>query len=365
MRNHPDTIISLADDFQRAALAGGQWTQAIDRLASVTRSSRAQLIGFTTKGVMFNWVTGMDEVSLQALEAINGHDPRINSRVRVGSRAPELTVLTERNFSTADDMANDPAYGEWIEDHGPRYLCLSPLWRDRARLVGLSIARTPNEGDIDHDALDIFARIAPHVRSAVRTMMALGDRSATILTENLGQVDVAAIICEADGRIVALSNPAEALLEEREWLTSRHHRLWARNGHDDGRLISTIHHVATNPNALPQKMTLPAHSDGHLILIEISRVPGDSWMQPGRVLLIAYTHRRTVQRAAADAQLLFDLTNAERQIVEHLIAGQSATAIAGIRGVALGTVRTQIRHILEKADVTSQAVLMARLITYP
>jgi DNA-binding CsgD family transcriptional regulator len=360
--SHPDPIVSLADNFQEAALTGRGWTRALEQLASATGSPRAQLIGFNTQGLMFNWVAGMGEDSLHALDAINGHDPRINSRVRIGGQAPELAILTERDFSTDEDMAADPAYRGWIEDYGSRFFCLSPLWRGENRMVGLSIARTPKEGDMDHDAREFFARIAPHVRSAANTMMALGDRAPGLLAEALGGIEIAAIICDAEGYVHATSEPAEALLEAGSWLMVQNNRLQAQDFGDRSKLVASIRKAAaTHSSSAPQSIAL--RSDGHVdrMLLDITRMPGERKMHFGRVLLVARPPKGVRRSSAIDGQLLFDLTATEAAIVAQMMSGQSAAMIADKRGVSIGTIRTHIRHILEKAGVTSQIELLARM----
>jgi two-component system, NarL family, nitrate/nitrite response regulator NarL len=56
------------------------------------------------------------------------------------------------------------------------------------------------------------------------------------------------------------------------------------------------------------------------------------------------------------------LTTRERQVLAHLMHGHSAEEISRVEFVSLATVRSQIRGILQKLDVSSQlaAVTMAQ-----
>src|SRR5262249_43567467 len=58
---------------------------------------------------------------------------------------------------------------------------------------------------------------------------------------------------------------------------------------------------------------------------------------------------------------LFDLTPAETRIAQALVKGQSVEEIAQIFGVALGTVRAQVRSVLAKTGTPRQAELVAML----
>jgi DNA-binding CsgD family transcriptional regulator len=55
------------------------------------------------------------------------------------------------------------------------------------------------------------------------------------------------------------------------------------------------------------------------------------------------------------------LTSAEVQITEYLAEGQSAELIAAKRGVAVETVRTQIKAIMAKLGISRQVELVIRL----
>jgi len=68
-----------------------------------------------------------------------------------------------------------------------------------------------------------------------------------------------------------------------------------------------------------------------------------------------------VAKRAAILQATYALTSAEMQITEYLAEGQCAELIAAKRGVALETVRTQIKAIMAKLGVSRQVELVVRL----
>ena len=58
---------------------------------------------------------------------------------------------------------------------------------------------------------------------------------------------------------------------------------------------------------------------------------------------------------------LFGFTDAEVSVAQSLIGGRTAEIVAAERGVSVSTIRTQVRHILEKAGVQSLRELEAML----
>lgn len=78
-----------------------------------------------------------------------------------------------------------------------------------------------------------------------------------------------------------------------------------------------------------------------------------------REALISDWRRR---RAAASSQLarFDDLTASEAAVLEALVDGCSLEVIAASRGVAIGTVRSQVKALLRKLQVSSQLAAVAR-----
>ena len=61
---------------------------------------------------------------------------------------------------------------------------------------------------------------------------------------------------------------------------------------------------------------------------------------------------------AADSSLL---TQSERAVAEQLCEGRTLAQIAGLRGVTVNTVKTQVRQIFRKLDVDTRVGLVRRL----
>jgi DNA-binding NarL/FixJ family response regulator len=89
---------------------------------------------------------------------------------------------------------------------------------------------------------------------------------------------------------------------------------------------------------------------------------GESVFDPAlRAELVAEHRQRTREQGHLD-ELWARLTRREREVLERLAEGKRATGIAEEFVVSVATVRTQIRSILAKLEVSSQleAVALAR-----
>ncbi|MDQ1501926.1 MAG: two-component system, NarL family, nitrate/nitrite response regulator NarL [Actinomycetota bacterium] len=104
------------------------------------------------------------------------------------------------------------------------------------------------------------------------------------------------------------------------------------------------------------------HGFGH-VLDQIRRAAGGETVTPvterAQLLADLSTHRRATEQRQAPFEVL---SARERNVLRQIVDGQQAAAIAKASFVSLATIRTQIRSILMKLDVTSQvaAVALAR-----
>jgi DNA-binding CsgD family transcriptional regulator len=356
----------VVESFQNAALGLGSWTDALNALAAATGSRGGELIGLGAEAaVPFNWFTEADPSAAPEFVEAGGGDPRINSRVRIGGSAPELTVLDERDFTSAEDGRRFPEYGEWMRRHDMRFACLSPLLRQDGLLVGLAVVRGEKQGNVSDEQKRAFAAVAPHVRAAVRTQMAMETQGLALLTHALDAIEAAAIVCDGSGLVRALSPLADRLLAEGRWLRLRGGRLAARHEADTAAMHEAFAAAAQAQDARRRPaQAFVVRDEGAVepLLVEVATIPGEHAFRFGAsVLLIARPPREVQSRAVALSRALFGLTAAEGLVAAQLVGGAGPQAIAERTGVSVGTVRTHIRRIFEKARVRSQLELVAAL----
>lgn len=355
-------VAEAIERFQAAGLGEGSWIEALEGLAGLTGSVGGELIGLGAQAaVPFNWMTGIDPAAPMEFLAAGGGDPRVNSRVRIGGAAPELTVLDESAFTSEEDGRRFPEYGAWMRRHDLNFICLSPLLRRDDLLVGLAVMRTQRQHNVSAVQRRAFAAVAPHVRAAVRTQMAIEDQGVALLTNLLDAMAVAAFVCDGFGAVRALSPRAEQLVADGIWLRLRRGRLSTRREEDMPAFRAALTAAASGFPA-PSPVVARDAEGQRPLLLEATAIPGPQALRFGAsALLIARIPREDDARTAEVARALYGLTPAEAAIAAALAAGRGPQAIAEANGVSVGTVRTHIRHIYEKAGVRSQIELLAAL----
>lgn len=358
--------LALADLFQQAAIDGRHWYEAIAAFAAATGSEHGQLVCMAANGSMpLNLLTNVDPALPEAFIAAGGTDPKVNPRRRAGIARRPLTILAESDFITPDEVKQDQHYQEFALPWDVPYICLTTLEHRPDLLVGLAAIRTRAQGHIDSDARRVFASIAPHVRAAVRTTLALGDPHDALLADVFEALSIPAFLCNRHGMVRRLTPSAEKLLVE-TGLRLRHGKLTATHPADATALSEAIEAAAAGPGvgrpANRVMLIRTAQDDAAPLALDIISLPrsGLSFGLDSRVLVLARS-AGSEQRRMTLLQTLYGLTPAELDIAQLLISGKSPQDIADQRQVAVGTVRAQIKSLFAKTGSSRQIDLVARL----
>lgn len=359
---------SLTDAFHAAALGTGSWYEALDGLAKATGSSTGELIGIGLNTIEFNVMTNVDMVSFNRdFLASGGHDPSWNIRVRAGMSAPILKALAESDFISPSEHKRDPHYQEFSRRWDFLYTCLATLDRNENGVVGLAVLRSEREGHITDAQRQVFATLAPFVRSAVLTQKALEGQGTAVLAGAMEALSMPAFVCDRHQRVRALTPTAEALLERRCGLRLKSQQLRAERDADAASLEQAIRIAVDHANPrrpLLQTVVVRSCNEAHQPLaLEVIALPTPRHgiaFEP-RVLVVVRGSGGSAQRKAEVLRSVFSLTSAEAEIALLLTKGNTPETIANVRGVSVGTVRVQIKSILAKLGVARQIELVARL----
>lgn len=349
--------------FQSASLGETSWLDAIERLAGATGSRSGEVIGLGDSCVVpFNLMSGAAPDAVEGFIAAGGGDPAVNSRVRFGVRTPELRICGEADFTTDADVRLNPQYGDWVREHDMAQVCLTTLIKSEGLLVGMAIMRGRRETAIEGDAVRAFAAIAPHARRAVKTAMALEAGAVSGLVSGLEALRATAFICNAEGRVRAMTKAAEHLVSQGDVISLKGGCLQVRT--EDGRigLRRILASACAGAPGLGPPLRLQS-SDGRIVrLAEASALPANHPLSPGtNALLIIHQTSADEDRLSKAAQACYGLSPAEGAIAAQLGLGRTVSAIARDRQVSVGTVRSQLRAIFAKTGDASQVELVARI----
>jgi DNA-binding CsgD family transcriptional regulator len=274
-----------------------------------------------------------------------------------------MTVLTDAEIVPEHERRRSPLYREFFEPREGHYVSMAMLSREPNPGVIAAVNHTLRQGVPDADARARFQALLPHLKAALNLQMKLEDRGAAIALGILETLRIAAILCDWTGAIVACSAQAEQLLSCGSLVTQRNNKLRAVNARCDGRL-----HAAMNRALLIENLYAPKASSVVLVsadgaeakIAEICPLPSSATsLRLGARVLVTIGGPRRQGSTAVLVEL--GLTESEAEVARGLYNALTPQEIAQQRGVALDTVRSQIKAVYAKLAVRRQPELIERL----
>lgn len=213
---------------------------------------------------------------------------------------------------------------------------------------------------------ELISAVVSQVPADARAQMAI--ESAAVLAGAMEALSIPAFVCDGAGTVRALTPTAETLVRADHGLCLKSNRLCADNLDESQAIDDAIAAVAfaRTRAGRPMNRTIVVAGgriEGPPLVLEVIPLPPrehEHELAP-RALVVARGTRVASERRAAVVQAAYALTAAETQIAIQVGAGETPQAIAVARGVAVGTVRAQIKTICAKFGVSRQAELVARL----
>lgn len=362
-----DRIVGVIDDFHAAAFAEGGWKEALSDLAAVSGTHAGQLIGLGSEQVLqFNWASRLPHECLEDFVAGGWASPDTNPRVAAGLAMGELQFRTEAEF--APEPVAIPFYADFSRRWDLPFSCISNLIKQNGAVVGLALLNDRRRGPVEAEAQAVLEEVAPHIRQAIRTRLALESHGASLVAGMMEAVGVAMLVCDQAGGLWACSPLAEDMLVQGDIVRLVGGRLVCVNPADQ-RVLSDAIAAAVGQGFTQAKAgrAVVRDKDGrNPVVAEVSPLPSGVLavtLEPKAVVILRVRSPQLASRAARNARLLFGFSAAEAEVAEGLIAGHTLEMIASARNVSVGTVRAQLRAIFAKAEVRSQSDLVATILT--
>lgn len=234
-----------------------------------------------------------------------------------------------------------------------------------------TIWRSVRQKPFDRSSERFLELLLPHLQSALRTRRALTAciTRARLSERALDASRTATIILDAHARIVHCNAAAAELLRQGDGIVARGGGVAASDHTHNGRLRALIATASAAGGGTPFRpggaMTLPRSSRKRPLYILVSPLRVDEALIPAHVLVQVGDPERQTTLPGHVLRPLYQLTPSEAEIANALVAGRSVDEIAELRGVTSGTVRIQLKTILQKTGARRQSELMRLLLSIP
>lgn len=262
-------------------------------------------------------------------------------------------------------VSSSEFYQEWMIPNGGRYTGGGTIYRDHLVHANISIHHFKGRQPFSGQKAETIALLMPHLVQCMQLWMTNSQlRSSSQLSfQALDALQYGLVALSADGRVVFANTQAEGLLGRMKGEMALG---WLRK---EGSLWPLLQRclLQSRPGSL-----LAKHSSGDVFCLALpagqarTNIALPLWHQgEAACLLILSTHLQRRVAPAGQLAEIYGLTAAESRLAHTLASGGSLESHAESFCISINTVRTQLRHLLEKTGEARQQDLVRSLSLIP
>ena len=351
----------VADEFMRAAIGVGSWQKAVDGVADLTHSARAQLIGANgANQIAFIWGAEYSKKAYKEYLAINADSPKINPRWWATEAFRELEVVGDSEYDKIYPKLLNSDYLDysrrWDMPHG----CQTVVSRAKNFNTALLALRSKADGRANEETYAAMAHIAPQVAAAVNLARNLDTQQQLLLANAFEGLSATAIICDLKLRLLSITESAQTLFLSNNFISIEGGKISSPISLGKKKIEGALARLIAGHSEVTVVLRAGVEGENSVVL-DFHLLPAmeNSLFQAPRVII---TSRKFAKPFGL--QLLneiYSLTEAEAEIARDLVSGKSRQEIADKRDVSIETIRSQIKNIFSKTDVSREIELVSKI----
>ena len=350
-----DAVLAVIEDIYAAAASFALWPKALERIADLLGADEASLGAMAPGSLSWILAPRTDESYMRSYGDFHASNHAWHAAAALGVGA----VVTDRMLPKRERFVETPFYNEWFLPQGYRSLLGGMLidqggWR--------TVLMLPGRDDFGADAIRLFKTLSPHLARAVKLniRLAQADADSELTAELLRQMLGAAMLVDADGRLLFANAAAEMLFRDGRGLGIADGIVTATDARQAGELAQSIAACAQGVSRAPTDKACVGIGSGNPISLLIApirrRMP---LLAPGLPAAIIFDAGNSAsQDVIQRLKLRFGLTPAEAQFAMEICKGDGKAAAAARRGISFTTARTHLSRIFDKTGARRQAELV-------
>lgn len=273
----------------------------------------------------------------------------------------EPSFFTEQDFWTEDEIENNPIYRDFFRPHGLGWSAGTGIALPTDDNIVFSVERRYEQGPVESDQIERLNAMRPHLARSAMISARLQMQRASGAGEALGALQLPSVLVDAQGKVVQANPLAESLGDL--LIAAAHGKLALADRAANELLGKAIAGLAADGE--PDVRSIPVRDSSTapaliLHVIPIRRSAHDVFADSFALLVfipVASERRPSLPMMNA----LFDLTPGEARIAGGIASGRTLEELAEEGAVAMTTVRSQLRRVLEKTGCSRQADVAALL----
>ena len=348
----------LIDRIYECSFVPELWPGVLDELAHLT-DSRGGLL-FSARDRVLKWTASANLSDIFRSYVEDGWFPRCTRRVCLFGQA-QPGFFVEHDFWTADELDNNPIYRDFFRPHGLGWSAGTGLQMPTGDRIVFSIEREHSRGPIERERVEALNELRSHLARSAFVAARLGLQRARGATEALTSMGLPALLLGHDGTVIEANALIEDLPDHLQWRAQN--RIALTDGRANELLRTAMAALGGNDESSVRSFPLRDADDKAILvlhLIPVRRSAHDIFAGSYALLVVTPVSAP----AAPPVELmrsLFDLTASEARVARGLASGETLEQIAASGGVAITTVRSQLRQVLEKTGCARQAEVVSLL----
>lgn len=346
----------LIDRIYEASFFPELWPNLLDDMARITEGKGGLLL--TVRDKMLSW-TSSDNLE-EAFDSYitQGWFKRCGRRVCMFKDA-HSEFLIENDYWTREEFETNAVYEDFFRPRGLGFSAGTSVQVPTGDGIVFFVERSYDRGPMEKTYVQQLNDLRPHLARSAFMASRLGLKGASGASDALSKLGLTTVLLDATGSLVESQNITDDIEDHLIW--GAHNRLVLKDKTADSLLNQALAGLHTHSPSLVRSFPLRDTYDHAALvahILPISRSVHDIFA--GSYALLVLTPVLSTAMPSVDlVKSLFDFTGSEACVARGLASGKSVEEIAAERGVALSTVRTQLRQVMEKTGSTRQAEVVA------
>jgi DNA-binding CsgD family transcriptional regulator len=366
-------LSELLDTLYYAPYEKSGWQEFLNRMVSLSGSRSARILVMNKNA---------DQVfsGVQVNTDAKAHKAFVDHFVNLCPWRPGLATLPPGRFysSFLDGICDQKTFyrseffNDWARELDIHHGASGTIWRHGGQTIQVFMQRTGGQGHFTRAETNAFNALAPHIRRALRLEAIMYQRKQQQdYLERQGCFN-ALLLLDAHQNVVHVSEQAWQLIQDNTelYLHGQKLRLQAKAAQEklDKLLTASFANKASLAPITGGVIPLPRFARTPL-LIQVMPLHPDADQAlmpvPAHCALFIVDGQAETEFDLDKLSVLLSLTRAEARVAALIAQGEKAADIAALCQVSPHTVRSQIKSIFLKAEVSSQAQLTALVRALP
>jgi DNA-binding CsgD family transcriptional regulator len=368
-----EAFSDLLEVLYSAPLQQEQWQNFLTLLSGHTQSTTGFFVCADARLGLSIHALGGTQQSPQTIQGYNEQYGKSDPFRTPALRLARTGVFQDEQLLPGEGFTQTDLYRNLLGPAGLRYATVLLLTASIRRLEAISIWRTHEQGSMPPDSIRLLELLVPHVQMAleIRQVLGVAQRKLAGAEAMADASATATFLLTRHGRVLHSNAAAECLLRQGDALILR-----------DGMLVTTqvrfkeplrkLLHDAASPVS-PHWKDKPAHalslhrpsSQQPLQLLASPLPPAHRNPSNADLVLLVTDPEKPVNFPDDVLHSLYGLTPAQTEIANGLLTGYTLEEIACLRRTSVGTVRQQLKSIMNKTGTNRQSDLVRLLMTLP